>query len=346
MSVYEVDPIRDSRWQEFLKRDPRASVFHTPAWLEALSQSYGYEPVVLTTCSPRRELTNGAVFCKVSSWITGRRMVSLPFSDHCELLLEDAENLEEISSFLHEEMEREHLRYVEVRPLRSPEGIGHGFFRLRSLCFHSLDIRPNVDQLFEGLHRDCIRRKIRRARREALTYERGTSAALLRQFYSLFVMTRRRHGLPPSPFRWFEALTDRLGPALQVRIATKNDRPVAGVLTLTHKNVVYYKYGASDTRYNNLGGIPFLLWSTILESKADGLEQLDLGRCEPDNSGLIAFKDRWGSERSTLTYWSSPAGASEAQPDGWKFRLASKVIAHAPVSLRVAAGQVLYRHVG
>jgi hypothetical protein len=319
-------------------------VFHTPEWLQALSSSYRYEPIVLTTTPPGRELANGAAFCRVDSWLTGRRLVSLPFSDHCEPLLQNADEFEEVSSFLQDELEKKSLRYVEIRPLDSPTGVL--FSPLKTFCFHTLNLCPSIDQLFENLHKDCIRRKIRRAKREALAYERGTSAALFHQFYTLFVMTRQRHGLPPSPYQWFNHLRDSLGEACQVHIASKDGQPVAGILTLTYKNSIYYKYGASDARYNRYGGMPFLLWTAILEAKGEGLRQLDLGRCESDNAGLIAFKDRWGSDRSTLTYWSLPTTSSLAHPNGWKLRLAKKLFAHTPIPLRIAAGELLYRHVG
>src|SRR5437879_9166625 len=86
--VYTINPLEDPRWAEFVQRHTRASVFHTPGWLEALRRTYGYEPVAYTTTPPGSELTNGVVLCRVYSRITGRRLVSLPFSDHCEPLVD------------------------------------------------------------------------------------------------------------------------------------------------------------------------------------------------------------------------------------------------------------------
>ena len=42
-----------------------------------------------------------------------------------------------------------------------------------------LDLRPGPEALFRNFHKDCIQRKIRRAAREALTYEEGRSDELL-----------------------------------------------------------------------------------------------------------------------------------------------------------------------
>jgi hypothetical protein len=83
MTVYEIDPMRDPRWDEFLETHQHASIFHTRRWLEALRRPYGYAPVAFTTSSPGHQIVNGLPFCQIPSWLSGRRLVSLPFSDHC-----------------------------------------------------------------------------------------------------------------------------------------------------------------------------------------------------------------------------------------------------------------------
>src|SRR5580698_9894535 len=92
--VYELDPLRDQRWADLVERHPRSSVFHSVNWLTALQTVYRYEPVAVTTCPPGVRLTNGLVFCRVNSWLTGRRFVSLPFSDHCEALISNSSELD------------------------------------------------------------------------------------------------------------------------------------------------------------------------------------------------------------------------------------------------------------
>lgn len=65
--VYELDPLSDMRWETFVNSHPKSSVFHSRPWLEALQISYGYTPVVFTTCSRENALINGLVFCRVNS---------------------------------------------------------------------------------------------------------------------------------------------------------------------------------------------------------------------------------------------------------------------------------------
>lgn len=98
--VYTINPLEDKRWAELSERHPHASIFHTTGWLEALRQTYGYGSIVYTTTPPGTALTNGMVFCRISSWLTGRRMVSLPFADHCEPLVDSVEDRQEIFHFV------------------------------------------------------------------------------------------------------------------------------------------------------------------------------------------------------------------------------------------------------
>ena len=122
MRIYQIDPTKDARWPELLERHPSASVFHSVDWLSALQCTYGYEPVVLTTSPPTNQLMNGLLFCRVHSWLTGRRLVSLPFSDHCEPLCDSAEDLDFMLRYLRTCMEHQAWKYLEFRPANGKFG--------------------------------------------------------------------------------------------------------------------------------------------------------------------------------------------------------------------------------
>ena len=88
---------------------------------------------------------------------------------------------------------------------------------------HRLDLRPQVAEIFGRMHHSSTQRAVRRAEREGLTYETGTSDRLLASFYRLLRMTRRRHGLPPQPFAWFRNLVSCLGQRVAIHAAVNKD---------------------------------------------------------------------------------------------------------------------------
>ena len=235
MTVYEIDPTRDERWDELLQNHPDASIFHTRGWLEALRRTYGYQPVAFTTSPPGHALTNGILFCQISSWLSRRRLVSLPFSDHCAPLVENPEQLTCLLANLQQKLDREGWSYIETRATDPVMDGCRGFGNHQVFWLHKLDLRPTADEIFQRFHHNCIQRKIRRAAREKLTCEEGTSDSLVSKFYDLLLMTRRRHGLPAQPRDWFRNIIACVGDKAKIRIASKDGRPIAGILTLRYK---------------------------------------------------------------------------------------------------------------
>lgn len=346
MTLYTIDPLLDHRWDDLVARHPSATVFHQRGWISALARTYGYEPFVLTTAPPGEPLSNGVVLCRISSWMTGTRLVSLPFADHCEPLLNSPEERLEIMSWLRNECNQRRWRYVEFRPLKSGENANYSFQPANSFCFHELDLSPDLDEILKRLHRNSFRRNIRRAKREQLSYEVGRSKQLVDEFYRLLVATRRRHQLLPQPRGWFRNLVESMGEDVQIRVARKDGAAIATMLSLRHGSNVVFKYGCSDARFHRLGSVPFLFWKLIEESKISGAEKIDFGRSDWDNEGLIAFKDRLGTTKRVLTYYryTNPEGRDAATALG--FLGSWKAIFRLPDAVLSTCGRLLYRHMG
>jgi len=343
--ICEIDPLQDPRWDEFVESHPRASVFHTSRWLRALRLAYGYESSALCTVLPGERLSGALVYCCVKSWLTGRRLVSLPFSDHCEPLVEDREALETLLAYLNNRLRDEHWDYLELRPVTDVASRSRNVERSFSYLLHTVDLSKTKEALFSSFHKDCVQRKIRRAERESLTYESGNTEEILMRFYGLFLRTRRRHHLPPQHHSWFRHLSRTFRDKLQFRVVSQKGQPVASILTLKQGGTITYKYGCSDPSRNNLGGMALLFWRTIEEAKSEGLMRFDLGRSEPQNTGLTNFKEHWASERSELNYCRISDRRS-TDWSGWSRPLMEKMVPLMPDWSLVTAGKLLYRHIG
>ena len=341
MKLCTIDPLTDPRWAYLVESHPEAAIFHTKAWLEPLKRTYKYEPIAYAIEDDNR-LISAIPFCRVDSFLTGRRLVSLPFSDHCQPLVDSPDRLTELIAAAANDARRERLKYVEIRPLLQCET---GFVASDSVVVHSLDISRSEDELLASFHADCIRRKITKFERQRLQYEEGRGDDLLRKFYALLLVTRRKHGIPPQPLKWFHNLIDCCGEALKICVASKDEIPIASIITLSFKKTVVYKYGCSDPKYNALGGTIFLLWRTIQNAKNEGLTSLDLGRSDYSNPGLITFKDRWGASGINVNYYRS--GDASTRTAGSRLAIAAKrLLCSVPDPMFSALGGILYRHVG
>jgi hypothetical protein len=355
LALHRFFPLEDPRWNPYLQRHPDASVFHTAEWLGALLQTYRYQPIGYTTSAPGTALQNALVFCLVDSWITGRRLVSLPFSDHCAPLLQSPTDLAGLIPPLDEILPLEGLRYIEVRTVREKLDTRQepapslGWQLSHSFCLHQIDVSPGLEDLFKNFQKDSIQRKIIRAQREGLSYEEGRSGYLLKSFYNLLIATRRRHGFPPQPLAWFQSLIDHFGEALKIRVAFHNRHPIASILTLRFKQTLVYKYGCSDAQFHRLGGMHLLFWRSIQEAKVDRLSLFDLGRSNWEDTGLITFKDRWGAQRFHLNYFRispSKSKSSTGERPAWRRQFVKRVFRMLPDRFLRTSGELLYRHLG
>jgi hypothetical protein len=308
--------------------------------------TYGYRPMVLTSTPHGKPLSDGIAFCEVKSWITGNRLISLPFADHFEPLLNESRDSFDLKEWMRAECHQHNWQYIELRPLSSDMHSNGSLVPCRSFWFHTLDLTSSLDQIFCDLHKSCIQRRIRRAERELLSYEKGCSEELLNDFYRLLMITRRRHHLLPQPLAWFKNLIAFMSPNVEIRLVRKDGILVAAILTLCHGRTVVYKYGCSDERFHHYGGMPFLFWRLIEESKAIGAEQIDFGRTELDNDGLIEFKDRFGTSRRRITYLRYPESAREKDVVASYPHAIRSLFSVLPDALSSRAGRMVYRHIG
>jgi len=348
--AYLIHPLEDLRWNELVGWHPGASVFHSAGWLAALRKTYGFEPLAFTTSSPRQPLRNAWLFCLVDSWLTGKRLVSLPFSDHCAPLAADPEDLRRLMDALTAELNDWRFRYLEIRPT-SPVPDPGSCRSTQTYRWHQLDLTQPIDAIARAFHRDCVTRKIRRAERENLSCLSGTSEELLQSFWRVYLQTRRRHRAPPQPMAWFRNLLSEFSGAATIRVAAKDGIPIAAIFTLQFRDSLVYKYGASDDRFQNLGGTQFLFWRAIQEAKEKRLRKFDFGRSDYSNEGLILFKDRWGSQATDLIYsrfTSKPQFMKRKASEGNSAasRAARNLLSHLPEPLFAAVGAALYRHIG
>jgi CelD/BcsL family acetyltransferase involved in cellulose biosynthesis len=288
--------------------------------------------------------------CRVKGWAS-RRLVALPFSDHCDPLVDTADDLSEILARMAIETRTGGWRSMEWRPrdVGGPFEVASCVSALkpsREYALHRLDLRAGPSEIFRRFHSSSTQRAIRRAERERLTYEAGTSERLLASFYGLLRLTRRRHGMPPQPLAWFRNLLTCLGDRMLVHVVSWDGRPVASIVTLSFRKTMSYKYGGSDASFHRLGGMPFLFWRVIQDAHARGFIELDLGRSDANQPGLIAFKDHLGATRSILTYYQYPERKVKAARSSWMSRVAHEVFAHLPDATLDLAGRLLYRHFG
>lgn len=345
MHVQRLDPVADPRWRDFAAAARQPCVFHHPAWLGLVARRYRYRCTALCVTGADGELLAGLPLARISSVLTGRRLVAVPFSDVCPPAYA-AHAGRQAATQLHAAIIEEHRRTslpIELRWGMSGVTGAHAAPRFLS---HSLQLGTDAEAVLAGASRSQVRRSLTKAQRAGVQVVRATDRAALREFYALHEDTRRRQGVPIQPKAFilgFEGLfAQGLG---HVLLARHEGRTVAAAVFLTYGRTLTYKYGASDAAHLDVRPNHAIFAEAIRQGCASGLGELDFGRTDPDNEGLARFKRSWGADERPLAYTYLARSVPQAH-HGLAERLIAKTIRVGPPQTGRMIGTALYRHVG
>jgi hypothetical protein len=343
-SVVITNPLEDANWNNLLASSPGHSIFHSANWARVLHESYDYQPVYAAI------IENGTLLAlipvmEVRSILTGRRGVSLPFTDYCEPLSTDERHLRAAMDSLREYGKDAGWKYIEFR--------GNNYFSDDVPSFgyyygHSMSVVKDAAHLSKDM-RDSTRRNIKKAIKSGVRVEIATSMEAMTAFYRLHGMTRRMHGLPPQPFSFFRnihnyIISEKLG---LIILASYKEKYISGAVYFHFNDQAFYKYGASDRNYQELRASNLVMWEAITWYSERGYRTFCFGRTDTDAAGLRQFKNGWGAEERIINYYRyAPVkgrflGASEPSRErGYG------IFTRMPLPLLLLAGRVMYRHMG
>jgi hypothetical protein len=293
-----LDPLNYPGWDSLLSAHGHASFFHSLAWARVLHDTYGHRPTYICRIADSG-LRALLPIMEVSSWFTGRRGVSLPFTDVCPALKSTPADHTLYNVALESGRERG-WRYFESRnnnddwPEAQPSVSFYG---------HAIDLQGGPEAVFKRFS-SALRRGIRKAQDQGVQIEFDTRPETIALYYSLHCRTRRKHGVPPQPFRFFENIGRHVFRAGQgfLAVARLASKPIAAAVFFHHQGQAFYKFGASDYRLQHLRPNNLLMWESMKRFAAQGFESVHLGRTSLSNEGLRRFKLGLGAAEQPIRY--------------------------------------------
>jgi CelD/BcsL family acetyltransferase involved in cellulose biosynthesis len=336
------NPLDVRDWDRRVAELPGATVFHSARWARVLADSYGFTPVYFVS-QAGGGISHLVPLMEVSSPLTGKRGVSLPFSDTCTILVPD----EEIGN-----VRAEILRHGTESGWRSVEFRDDLFFKNGSppsmrCLLHTMSLTPNVESTFASL-RHPTKNSVKKASKVGVSVLRSRSSEGMEVFYRLHCRTRKRHGLPPQPIGFFRKVHDYLVSKNMgcVFEAAYRGRVVASAVCLHFGKQAIVKYSAFDDSFQNVRPNNLLVWKIIVWAGRSGFEQLSFGRSELGHEGLLRFKRGWNLDESPIAYYKYSFRRKTLVPDEHRvINLATKVFPHVPLPVLKFIGRLSYRHI-
>jgi hypothetical protein len=344
VSLKILNPLDLPNWDELILSLPGYSFFHSSAWARVLSEAYGYTPYYFTAWEGEA-LKAVIPIMEVRSILTGRRGVSLPFTDFCEPLLGEDQDFAEMFEAIKALGQQKGWKTIGLRG-------GKDSFQYEpsaaSYYLHALVLNNDSEKVFSRL-KDTHQRNIKKARKTGVKVELHRDLAGLKEFCRLNSLTRRDHGLPPQPFNFFKNVGRTIIAQDQgfVALADYQGKKVAGAVYFHFGGKAVYKYGASDRRFQHLRSNNLVMWESVKWLAENSFEELHFGRTDLDHDGLRRFKTGWGTEESQIHYkrydFKSRAFCAGGKTGSG---FSKEIFRRMPIFLLKRVGALLYRHVG
>jgi FemAB-related protein (PEP-CTERM system-associated) len=349
--IRRINPCDYNKWDQYVISHPSGTLYHHSLWKEVLEESYGYEPFYMVSLEAGDEISGAFPLFLIKSSFTGRRLVSLPFSNVGGPLT----NSHEVSQALvNAAVDQSHLMkcdYVEIRTQGNLNGIEKwGFHRSDHFNSSIVELAENPDVVWSNFQDRNLRTEIRKAIRSGIRVRMEVNGEHLKEFYFLLLKTRRKHGIPPQPYSFFKKLWDTMSSRNLIRLllADYQGKIIVGLILLVFKDRIIAAYMGSDDHFLHMRPHQLIYWKAMEWGCENGFHYFDFLRTARENQGLLYFKKRWGGRNLDIPYffYPKPMGMTEIQEKSLKYRLSTALWRKIPSFITPWGSRTLYRHFG
>jgi serine/alanine adding enzyme len=302
-----VQDLEEGLWKDFVDRNPRGNIFHTPEMFRVFAATVGHKPElwavvgsnseVLALMTPvhvtlmdgwlRRFTTRSVVYGSLLCQETTRG------KDGLRLLLEAyAKNTAGQSLFT----ELRNLCNLEdLQPL-----LGDCGYAYEGHLNYLIDLDRPPEEILQSIGKRT-RKKIRKGLRDGrVQIGEVTDRSELDHWYEILQNTYSNAQVPLADRSLFEAAFDILHPRGMARflLARIDGVTAACSVELPYKDTIYGWYGGSDRAYSEQLPNEMLIWHILEWGALNGYRVYDFGGAgKPDEEyGVRDFKAKFGGE--------------------------------------------------
>lgn len=349
--VFMLVPGREQEWEDYVAAHPRATLFHTLIWRDAVEAAFDHESHYLVA---RRDGRAVGVFPlgRVASRLAGTILVSVPYGIYGGALTDDAEAAEALLRSVQQLAAQENAQWVDIR---SSEPNHPELPTVDKYVTFRKPLPSHPEQVILDLPR-----KARAAARQAVDRHQlrvETDDRHLAAVWNLYSQSMRRLASPNYPMKFFEELIARMPgpsdgtdptPGHTVQLVLQGDQPVAGLVSFFYRGTIMPYFVGCDERFERFHPNNLLYLAAMEEGVRRGCREFDFGRSRCDNTGSCGFKHNQGFEPTPLGYqYFVPAGgrAPDLYPTSPKVQLARLIWPRLPLSVTRPLGAWLSKSI-
>ena len=355
LEIKIIDPYQDNRWDMFVENHPFGWIVHTSGWKKVLEQTFphikGHHLALIDT--ETNQIKAGLPIYEISSWLTGNRLVSIPFATIADVLTSNSQQ----SSLLINEAIRllKQIKYshIEIRTLGSSALVNNEQLRNNhDYKHHCLDITAGKEAIWNHFSYKSIRYEINKANKNKIKLKVAETENDLHTFYLLYSKTRKRLGLPSQPYLFFKILYNTFAKSnnINILLGLFEDNAIAGQLLFKYNGRISVEATGGNDDYRKISPNHFLFWEGIKLACAEGYKIYDFGRTSIHNTTLMDFKKRWGTTETDLYTYYYDHGENKigtaSRETSLSYTLMRYMCQKAPGPVQPMLSHFCYRHLG
>ena len=284
----------ERQWDGFVDACPNATFFHRSGWKRIVEEVFRHRTHYLLA-ERGGEIVGVLPLAQVRSRLFGHSLVSLPFAVYGGAASAEAPAVAVLHAAAVELARELNVEHLELRNLRrtEPEWPRQDLY----VTFRK-PILPEVEANLLAIPRKQ-RAMVRKAIGRGLVGEIDDG---VERFFALYADNVHRHGTPPLPKRYFEALRETFGDECEVlTVLNPNGEPVSSVLSFYFRDEVLPYYAGDLASARDLAANDFKYWDLMRRACERGVRLFDYGRSKRE-TGSFGFKKNWGFEPTPLVY--------------------------------------------
>ncbi|MDI6640423.1 MAG: GNAT family N-acetyltransferase [Methanocellales archaeon] len=359
MKGYDVSLLNkgdEKGYRSFVEKNPKKTIYHTLEWKNVIEDTFGFRPFYLMAKNDVGDVVGVLPLFEVRSLVFGNRFVSLPFFPYGGILSEDYAVSQLLLERAKELVVENGAKYLELKERYSlPEDVTPSLLKKVETYTFLLHLERDPQKVWRKLDKSSVRWGIKKAIKSKVAVREGASTSDLKDFYRLFLITRKHRGIPPYPFELYRKIWDLLMSQnlAKLFLAEYKGESIAAIIIYLYNNEIVYAHAGAKRERELLKLQPYhiLLWKSIEHGCQNGFSTFDLHGATKrvSGGGLFDFKKRWCDEIVGIPYYYFLNGISEPpsfDPGHPRYALAQKLWSKLPIRLGEAMSPYILRHMG
>ncbi|MGZ7209602.1 MAG: GNAT family N-acetyltransferase [Methanobacterium sp.] len=289
--------VSDKEWEKIVLKSDDACFFNSPLWAKIMEKTYNYR-----TATRLYELDGKEILVPMMETnILGFKTIEAMTYGYGGFFSKSHITSDDIKHLIHQIIGGRNIIFDLVMPPLSNLPVDFedpSIIKVKGYWAYTqiLNLNKNYDNVWKN-YKSKTRTHIRKAKKSSIKTRDTTSLDDFKTFYDIYAQASKNWGYknPPIPFKLLENLHKYGSDHVKLSLAIKDDKIIAGLLSLIYSKTIYLYMGSFLPEYGRFNPARLLDNETIEKACSEGYKYVNFGS-SGNNYELRKYKEGFGTE--------------------------------------------------